>query len=131
MVPRLVAIILGIGFVAPGAWAMIDPESFFDVLANFEPYNRHFVQDIGAFQVGLGAVLLLAGLSARPDALTVALLGVGLGGALHAVSHVVGRELGGTPARDIPAFAGLAVVLLAVGAVRWRQTRPSSMRLPE
>ena len=120
--PRVVAILLGIGFVAPGAWAMLDPESFFEVLANLHPYNEHFVQDIGAFQVGLGAVLLLAGLSARPDALTVALLGVGVGAALHAVSHVVGRDLGGTPERDIPAFAGMAIVLLVAAAVRWRQT---------
>jgi hypothetical protein len=40
---------------------MVDPRSFFTALAAFEPYNQHFIQDIGAFQIGLGAVLLLAG----------------------------------------------------------------------
>ncbi len=124
--PRTVAIIGGVGFVALGVWAMVDPRSFFDAVATFEPYNQHFLQDIGAFQVGLGAVLLLAGVPARADGLTVALVGVGVGAALHAVSHIVGQDLGGTPMRDIPAFAGVAVLLLTGGWFRRRQTRGSA-----
>ncbi len=92
--PRAVAIVVGIGFMALGLWAMVDPRSFFDALATFEPYNQHFLQDVGAFQIGLGVVLLLAGLSLRADGLTVVLIGVGVGAALHTVSHVVGRDLG-------------------------------------
>jgi len=122
-VPRVVAIGGGAGFVLLGAWAMVDPNSFFEVLARFEPYNQHFLQDIGAFQIGLGMVLLLAGLLVRPDGLTVALLGVGVGAALHAVSHVLGRDLGGVPERDIPSFAVLAAALLAAGWLRWRDVR--------
>ena len=122
-VPRAVAIIGGVGFVALGLWAMVAPRSFFDALATFEPYNRHFLQDIGAFQVGLGVVLLLASMPGRTDGLAVALVGVGVGAALHTVSHIVGRDLGGTPETDIPIFAALAVLLLAAGAVRWRHTR--------
>ena len=121
--PRVVAIAGGAGFVALGAWAMVDPSSFFEALARFEPYNQHFLQDIGAFQIGLGVVLLLAGLPVRADGLTVALLGVGVGAALHAVSHVLGRDLGGVPERDIPAFAVLAAALLAAGWLRWRDVR--------
>lgn len=112
---------VGAGLVALGLWAMVDPQSFFDNVAHFEPYNQHFLQDVGAFQVGLGAVLLLAGLVPRLDALTVALVGVGIGGALHAVSHVIGIDLGGRPAIDIPVFGGLAVLLLVAGTMRWRQ----------
>ena len=113
---------VGVGLVALGSWAMIDPQSFFEKVALFEPYNQHFLQDLGALQVGLGAVLLLAGLVPRLDALTVALVGVGMGGALHALSHVIGIDLGGRPAIDIPVFGGLAVVLLVAGAMRWRQS---------
>ena len=123
--PRAVAIVGGVGFIALGVWAMVDPRSFFEALATFEPYNQHFVQDIGAFQVGLGMVLLLAGVPVRADGLTVALVAVGVGAALHTVSHIVGRDLGGTPERDIPLFAGVAVLLLAAGGFRWRQTRGS------
>jgi hypothetical protein len=120
-----VAIVLGLGFAVLGVWAMVDPGTFFDSLAVFEPYNQHFLQDIGAFQVGLGAVLLLAGLPARADGLAVGLVGVGIGAALHTVSHVIGIGLGGTPETDIPTFAVMAVLLLAAGAFRWRYLRAS------
>ncbi|MEX1271449.1 MAG: hypothetical protein WEB55_03255 [Acidimicrobiia bacterium] len=58
--PRAVAAFGGLVFLIFGLWAMIAPQSFFDSVAVFEPYNQHFVQDIGAFQIGLGAVLALA-----------------------------------------------------------------------
>ena len=53
--PRVVAWIGGISFAALGAWALIVPRSFFDAVARFEPYNQHFLQDIGAFQIGAGS----------------------------------------------------------------------------
>jgi hypothetical protein len=124
--PRVVAIVSGIGFFALGLWAMADPRSFFEALARFEPYNQHFLQDVGAFQVGLGVVLLLAGLSAHADGLTVALIGVGVAATLHTVSHIVGRDLGGVPDRDIPAFAVIAAILLAAGGWRWRHARAAT-----
>lgn len=121
--PRAVAIVGGMVFVVFGVWAMADPRSFFEVLARFEPYNQHFLQDIGAFQVGLGAVLLLAVAMTAAGALAAALLGTGLGAALHVLSHVIGVDLGGAPATDIPVFTGLAVLLLAGGGLRWRASR--------
>ncbi len=122
-VPRIVALVLGGAFAALGAWAMVDPASFFASLATFEPYNQHFLQDIGAFQIGLGAVLLLAAAMPGADVLVAALLGTGLGAALHFVSHVIGVNLGGNPATDIPVFGALAILLLATAAVRWRSIR--------
>jgi hypothetical protein len=69
--------------------------------------------------VGLGAVLLLASFRMRADALCVALAGVGIGAALHAVSHIVSRDLGGKPDSDIPVIVGIALVTLAAAALRW------------
>lgn len=89
-------------------------------LARFEPYNQHFVQDIGAFQIGLGIVLLIAAIRPRTDGLTVALLGAGSGAAAHAVSHLIGRDLGGKPATDIPFFIAIALLLLVAGVLRGR-----------
>lgn len=105
---------------------MAAPESFFDVLGPFPPYNQHFVQDVGAFQIGLAAVLLIAAFAPPADILAAALLGVGIGSVAHAVSHVLGIDLGGRPALDIPALTALAVVLLVAGVVRWRASRPTS-----
>ena len=124
--PLVAAILGGAGFVALGAWAMVDPQSFFETLARFEPYNQHFLQDIGAFQIGLGVVLLLAALSVRADGLAGALVGVGVAATLHTVSHIAGRDLGGAPERDIPAFAALAAMLLAAGGLRWRHVRAAA-----
>jgi hypothetical protein len=118
-VARITAAAAGVFFGVSGLWAMVAPRSFFEVAAEFEPYNRHFIQDIGAFQIGLGAVLLLAAFT-RADALAVTLVGVGIGSAAHLVSHVVGHDLGGSPALDIPFFTVLTVVLLVAGALRWR-----------
>ena len=121
--PWWVALAGGLAFLALGVWAMADPESFFDRVATFDPYNQHFVQDIGAFQIGLGVVLLLAVREGRPDALAVALLGVGIGSAAHVVSHVIGRDLGGSPETDIPVFTVVTVVLLAAGVAQWSRAR--------
>jgi hypothetical protein len=116
--PRLVAGVGGTFLLLSGLWAMLSPRSFFDAVADFEPYSQHLVQDIGAFQIGLGAVLLLV-LFIR-DSLAAGLLGVGIGSAAHVVSHLVGHDLGGTPALDIPLFSIFTVVLLSAALVRWR-----------
>ncbi len=116
--PARIAAFGGAVFVAFGLWAMIGPSSFFDQLAQFEPYNQHFIQDIGAFQLGLGAVLLLA--LRHSDSLASGLLGAGTGSAAHVVSHAIGADLGGTPAVDIPFFAVLSAVLLVGGVMRLR-----------
>ena len=114
--PRIVALATGAVFLLAGVWAFVAPASFFEQAAAFEPYNVHFVRDLGAFQIGLGAVLLLAAFSR--DALLVALAGVGTGALFHVLGHVVDHDLGGQPAVDIPLFALVAVALVAGAIVR-------------
>ncbi len=58
----------GVFTLVLGVWAMVAPHSFFDNIGHFEPYNRHFVHDVGAFQIGLGAAAIFA-LIWRGDAL--------------------------------------------------------------
>ncbi|HUG83526.1 MAG TPA: hypothetical protein VMM13_03130 [Euzebya sp.] len=113
---QTVAGIVGAMFVVFGVWALVAPQGFFDTVALFEPYNPHFIHDIGAFQIGLGAVLLLALFVA--DALLVSLAGVAVAATLHLVSHVIDRDMGGTPGTDIPFFAVISVVLIAAAATR-------------
>jgi hypothetical protein len=121
---RLVAGLAGAVFAIFGAWAFVAPRSFFDAVAVFEPYNAHFVRDIGAFQLGLGAVLLLAVM--WRDALLVALAGVGVGATFHVVAHLIDRDLGGAPATDIPVFATIAVALLVASVARARSLSSQS-----
>lgn len=122
--PRVVAAAAGAFLAGSGIWAMAAPRSFFDAVATFEPYNRHFLLDLGAFQIGLGAVLLLAAARPRIDGLVCALLGVGAGSAAHVLSHAVTTGEGGSPGTDIPTFSIITVLLMTAGMARWRQVAP-------
>lgn len=119
--PRVALVVGALAFVGFGLWAMLAPRSFFDAVATFDPYNQHFVQDIGAFQIGIGAVLGAVLLRPASDAAVLALAGAGAGALAHVVSHVVGHDLGGKPSTDIPTFLLLAVLLLAGAWARARE----------
>ena len=69
------AVICGLSMLGLGLWAFLDPRSFSDFI-DFAPYNLHLIHDAGAFQVGIGAAVLLA--LWWSDALTVALTVVAL-----------------------------------------------------
>lgn len=90
---RTIAVLAGLFLIGLGVWAFVDPHSFYLRIAHFPPYNRHFLHDAGAFQIGLGATLLLA--LRWSDGLKAALTGVGIGAAFHAASHWWDRSLGG------------------------------------
>jgi len=117
---RVIAVLVGVFLVVLGLWAFFGPRSFYDQLATFPPYNRHLLHDIGAFQFGLGATLLIA--IAWADALGAALAGVGAGAVLHAAAHWADRDLGGKSS-DPYLLSLLAVVIVAAALARAR-TRP-------
>lgn len=121
--PRVMAAIGGITFSGLGMWALAAPAGFFETVALFDPYNEHFVRDIGAFQIGLGATLILAAFLTS-DALAAGLVGVGVGAMVHIVSHLVSLDAGGNPVIDIPALSVLGALLIAAGIMRWGQVRP-------
>jgi vacuolar-type H+-ATPase subunit I/STV1 len=73
---------------------------------------EHFLHDIGVFQIGIGATLLLA--LVWTDALRVALTGFAAGAGLHFVSHLMDGDLGGRPSD--PVFFALIAAVVA-GAV--------------
>src|SRR5688500_16975185 len=85
-VPAVVAVASGVLLVTTGVWAFSAPRSFYRVIAEYPPYNEHFLHDIGAFLAGLGAALIVIGFIT--DALAVALLGNAVAAALHTVSHI-------------------------------------------
>jgi uncharacterized protein YjeT (DUF2065 family) len=126
--PRGIAVAAGVVFLLPGLWAFLAPASFYEMAATFEPYNAHFIRDIGAFQIGLGLVLVLAAFVR--DALLVALLGVGTGAGFHLASHVIDRGHGGDPAVDLPVFGVVAVALLVAAAARATHLRRHGGSLP-
>lgn len=113
---KAIAALLGLLSAAAGVWALGWPGSFSDFV-NFPPH-RHFVHDAGAFQLGIGATLLLATIWA--DALMVALGGYLVGAVAHTINHLVDTDQGGSPAQTW--LIGISALLAAVALVaRWRQ----------
>ena len=86
---------VGLATVGAGLWCLIDPGSF----ANFVQFglHEHFLHDIGAFQLGLGLILLLALIWS--DAMITALAGFTVANTVHTVNHVIDLDLGGSAAQ--------------------------------
>ena len=116
----IVLVLAGLFFLAPGIWAFVAPHSFYDQLAPFPPYNRHMLHDIGAFQIGIGAALLLA--LRWTDARFVVLAASAAGAIVHVVSHLVDDDLGGKDT-DVLVFGALAALLVIAAALRWSAAR--------
>ncbi len=114
--PQAIALAAGLFSAGLGLWAFFDPQSFYDEIALFPPYNEHLLHDVGAFQIGLGATLLLS-LVWKGDALLVALAGGSVGAVLHWIAHVEDTDLGG---RDSDPFTlGVIAAVIVAGAL-WR-----------
>jgi hypothetical protein len=107
-------------YVLLGVWPFFSPRSFYDALATFPPFNAHFLRDIGAFTIGIGAGVLAA-LRWR-DALTATLAGASAASVMHMVSHIIDRDLGGK-STDVPLLALLAVVIIAGLVARTKEVR--------
>jgi uncharacterized membrane protein len=111
---NLVWTIVGLLVTANGVWAFLAPHSFYDTIATYPPYNRHLFHDIGAFTIGLGLAFFF-GLRLR-NALTVAIAANAVAALMHAISHIIDRDLGGKTSD--PWFLSAVALALAIPAVR-------------
>lgn len=112
----IVTALLGLLTIVIGIWCLTSTGSFARLVGFSE--HVHFLHDVGAFQLGLGATLLLALMWS--DALCTAIAGFLLANTVHTVNHVVDLKLGGSPAQAW--LLGAASVALAVAFVlRLRQ----------
>lgn len=100
-------------FLVFGLWAFFAPDSFFDRVATWPPYNEHLLHDIGAFQLGLGAALLAAVRGLRVG--LVALGGSAVAAVMHVVSHAMDQGSGGRSTDLIT--LGLFAALLIAGSI--------------
>jgi len=107
---RVAAWAVAFFWLGSGLWAFLAPQSFFNQLATFPPYNEHLLHDIGAFSIGLGAVIVFA--LARMSALRSTLLGVGVGSLFHVASHVIDYSQKPDPA-DVVGLSLVALLTLA------------------
>lgn len=118
LAPALWGAAVGALFGLQGLWAFVSPRSWFDALAVFEPFNEHFIRDIGTFQVGLAVAGILGALRVR--AVVVGLGALATFQVLHVASHVIDRDAGGRPGFDIPALSLLAATTVVALVLAWR-----------
>lgn len=111
-----VLVAMGALTLGAGVWAEVSPRSFAEFVG-FEDH-RHFVHDIGAFNIGIGTTLLLA--AAWADAAAVVLAGFLVGNTVHTVNHVVDLDIGGH-SWDAWTLGAVSVLVLAALVVRMRQ----------
>lgn len=114
----LVAVTAAVGAVTAGIgiWCLVDPISFARAVG-FDAH-RHFLHDVGAFQLGLGVTLLLAVIWA--DALATALAGFVVANTVHTVNHVVDLDVGGSVGQAL-ALGVVSVALAFAFVLRLRQ----------
>ncbi|HVP06044.1 MAG TPA: hypothetical protein VMT90_10250 [Dehalococcoidia bacterium] len=116
LVSTLVIAGFGVFTLVLGFWALIDTSSFFDNIGHFPPYNRHFLHDVGAFQIGIGGALLFA-LAWRDDAILAVLGGAAAGATAHEIAHIADSDLGG---RDSDPFTLGIIAAILLAAFAWR-----------
>jgi uncharacterized membrane protein len=115
---RAIVIVIGLMMLGLGIWAFADPRSFYDTVAAYPPYNVHFLHDVGSFQIGIGFTLLYSLI--RRDGLKVALVGASVGAVMHAISHIIDRDLGGETT-DPWLLSLLAVAILVATVLHFNQ----------
>lgn len=111
----IVAVVAGLATLVAGGWAFTSPASFARAVAF--PEHEHFLHDVGAFQVGLGLLLLLG--VVWGDALGTALAASLAANVLHTASHVIDSDLGGAAWQTW----SLAAVSVALGVALWQHLR--------
>jgi len=120
LTPGVTAVVLlgGLVSLAAGVWGFFAPESFAAFVA-FR-YHQHFLHDVGAFQIGIGATMLLA--LRWADSVMVVLGGYVIGSGFHLVSHIIDRDIGGH-SFDAPGIAILVIIGLIgmVARIRGKQ----------
>lgn len=114
MLVRLILLLIGIAYMATGAWMLISPDGWYGAVPGVPltgPNNHHFVSDIGMAYLASGVDLALA---LRPGVVGAAFA---LAGAtwplLHAGLHLWGWIAHGVPARpDVAITEGVGVILV-------------------
>lgn len=120
----IVAVVLGIGAVANGAFMLASPADWYFAVPGVTttgPFNQHFIRDIGIIFLFIGAAFLIG--SARPACRVVLWAAATLWLGCHALFHVweVAAGICGPsalvrdfPAVTLPALIGAALTLWAV-----------------
>jgi hypothetical protein len=83
---RSLLLALGAAHAALGAFMVISPQTFYDELAGYPPYNDHFIRDIATYNLAFGAAFITAAARSSWQIPVLALAAIQY--TFHAVNHV-------------------------------------------
>jgi uncharacterized membrane protein len=121
LVSRVIAVMIGAFYMLTGVWSFLSPMSFFNIIAAFAPPNIHLLHDLGAFQVGLGLILVVPVALRAP--LRAPLIAVLVASVLHVFAHVEDISLGGHPTTDLSVLTLMCVALAVALVMEMRASR--------
>ncbi|MBI5671052.1 MAG: hypothetical protein HZC41_23910 [Chloroflexi bacterium] len=119
----------GVLFLLTGVAMLAAPEWFYSNIGTFPPYNRHYVGDMGSFQLPLGLALLWAARHPARHRLLVAYAAVG--SLLHALNHTADDLAARVALADwvtgtLPLFLFAGVLALAYAFIPRSQPEPTT-----
>jgi len=129
---RFVVILNGFANLFSGLALLFAPQWFFDSVADFQPFNRHFLGDVGAFILPLGIGLLIAARDPRKYRTLIGL--AALGNILHIINHLYDDlviERGATLhwlTNTLPLLV-LAILLIGAYMILIRESTTKTQRL--
>lgn len=116
---------IGLGYLALvslqiGVWALLAPRSFYDDypglgrvwIAVDGPYNEHLVRDVGALNLALATVIVVAAVSLSKPLIVAAAAATLVWGLPHLAYHLVSTE--GLAGSDVVASIGGLLVFAVV-----------------
>lgn len=90
---QILVALSGALYIFTGVALLFASQWFYEAIAHFPPFNRHFMSDIGAFTFPLGLGLLLAARAPRSQRLFIGV--AALGSFIHLGNHLYDDWLGG------------------------------------
>jgi hypothetical protein len=111
--------LLGVLQLAQGAFMVLAPHDFYDLVGPFGAYNDHYIRDVATWYLALGMIFLAA--AARPRWRPAVLAFAALQFGLHTINHVVDvndAEDLGTGIFDAVSLAALTLLFVAL----WRRS---------
>ena len=117
-IAQVVVAIAGLTHLLVGLAMLLVPMWFFVTIGTFPPFNRHYTGDMGAFQLALGAGLLVAARTPARQRLLIAIAAAG--NLLHMLNHaydaLISRATLGYWLADTGPLLVLTLALLLVSA---------------
>ncbi len=121
---RIALAYLIIGTLQIGVWALFAPQSFYDnfpglgrAWVNIDgPFNEHLIRDVGALNLALAVLLVMAAVKLSKQLVMAAGLATLAWGVPHALYHLLNRD--GFSGSDLAlSFAGLILFALLGGGL--------------